>query len=148
MLFSQFCQLRRLVFDQSSPVHPDSLSRGGYYERDGGEGRTEEILVSNIGFTMLQFIRIYNFFFYCMRREILSGRKATITKEASATILIVLVSLGSISLPVFSRYLTYFRRRFCLDCSGSSATHSPSWKVWMYFCSVISKEGWPLFLVH
>ena len=30
MLFSKFCQLRRLiVFDQSSPVHPVSESRGG-----------------------------------------------------------------------------------------------------------------------
>ena len=26
---SQFCQLRRLVFDQSYPVHPVSESRGG-----------------------------------------------------------------------------------------------------------------------
>ena len=29
MLFSQFCHLRRLVFDQSSPVPPVSESRGG-----------------------------------------------------------------------------------------------------------------------
>ena len=29
MLFAQFCQLRRLVFDQSSPVQPISESRGG-----------------------------------------------------------------------------------------------------------------------
>ena len=29
MLFPYFCQLRRLVFDQSSPVQPISESRGG-----------------------------------------------------------------------------------------------------------------------
>ena len=29
MLFFQFCQLRRLVFDQSTPVQPISESRGG-----------------------------------------------------------------------------------------------------------------------
>ena len=47
--------MRRLVFDQSSPVHPVSESRGVYPERDGrrtDEGRTDgrtEILVSNFG---------------------------------------------------------------------------------------------------
>ena len=35
---SQAGQLRRLVFDQSSPVHPVSESRGGYPERDGAVG--------------------------------------------------------------------------------------------------------------
>ena len=36
MLFSQFCQLRRLIFHQSSPVYPVSESRGGgKYERYG-----------------------------------------------------------------------------------------------------------------
>ena len=35
-LFSYFCHLRRLVFDQSSPVHPVSeLRGGGYPERNG-----------------------------------------------------------------------------------------------------------------
>ena len=34
MLFSQFCPLRRLVFDQSSPVPP--FHQGGSPERDGG----------------------------------------------------------------------------------------------------------------
>ena len=39
MLFSQFCQLRRLVFDQSSPVQPISDFRGGYPECDRGRRR-------------------------------------------------------------------------------------------------------------
>ena len=34
MLFCQFCQLRRLVLDQSSPVQPVSKSRGGSPECD------------------------------------------------------------------------------------------------------------------
>ena len=29
LCFPKFCQLRRLVFDQSSPVHPVSELRGG-----------------------------------------------------------------------------------------------------------------------
>ena len=46
--------MRRLVFDQSSPVQPVSESRGGTLsvtEEDGGgrRRRTKEILVSNIG---------------------------------------------------------------------------------------------------
>ena len=49
--------MRRLVFDQSSPVHPVSESRGGSqsvtYERRT-DGRTEEILVSNFGFNKLK----------------------------------------------------------------------------------------------
>ena len=44
MLSSQFFHLRRLVFDQSSPVHPFSESRGGYHERYGGGARSTEIL--------------------------------------------------------------------------------------------------------
>ena len=37
MLSSQFCYMRILVFDQSSPVHPllESRGGGGYSERDG-----------------------------------------------------------------------------------------------------------------
>ena len=46
-----FCQLRRLVFDQSSPVHPLSDFRGGGLSLTNGGQRTE-ILVSNIGFTL------------------------------------------------------------------------------------------------
>ena len=43
--------MRRLVFDQRSPVHPVSESRGGWSERYGGRRRRRtEILVSNIGF--------------------------------------------------------------------------------------------------
>ena len=34
MLSSQFSNIRRTRFDQSSPVHPVSESRGGYPERD------------------------------------------------------------------------------------------------------------------
>ena len=50
MLFSKFYRLRRLVFDQSSPVHPVSDS-GGWSERDKWrmEDGSTEILVSNIG---------------------------------------------------------------------------------------------------
>ena len=59
MLFSYFCHLRRLVFDQSSPVNPISESRGGYRERHGQtdgrmDGRRTEILVSNIEFEATQ----------------------------------------------------------------------------------------------
>ena len=35
MLLSYFCNLRRLVFDQSSPVNPVSESRGRSPERYG-----------------------------------------------------------------------------------------------------------------
>ena len=55
-------QLRRLVFDQSSPVHPVSESRGGTLsvtEKDKGR-RTEEILVSNFGFYRGQDFKDYN----------------------------------------------------------------------------------------
>ena len=53
MLFSYFCQLRRLVFDQSSLVQPVSEYRGGPLSMtDGGEGQTMEILVSNIGYIL------------------------------------------------------------------------------------------------
>ena len=48
MLFCQFCQLRRLVFDQSSTVHPVSESRGGGGLSLTANGRSMEILVSNI----------------------------------------------------------------------------------------------------
>ena len=48
MLFSQFCELRRFVFDQSSPVHPVSEFRGGPLSVTKYRRRTE-ILVSNIG---------------------------------------------------------------------------------------------------
>ena len=46
-LLSQLCQLRRQVFDKSSPVHLVSESRGGGPESDEGGGWTD-ILVSNI----------------------------------------------------------------------------------------------------
>ena len=39
MLFSWFCYLRRFVFDQSSPVHPVSESRGGTLSVTEKEGR-------------------------------------------------------------------------------------------------------------
>ena len=48
-----FCHLRRLVFHQSSPVHPVSgYSGGGWSERDEQteDGGQTEILVSNTGF--------------------------------------------------------------------------------------------------
>ena len=49
MTFFQFCYLRRLVFDQSSPVHPVSESIGfGLSRTEDGGGQTE-ILVSHIG---------------------------------------------------------------------------------------------------
>ena len=41
--------MRKLVFDQSSPVHPVSESRGGTLRVTKDEGR-REILVSNFGF--------------------------------------------------------------------------------------------------
>ena len=42
-IFFQFCHLRRLVFDQSSPVHPISESRGGSTSvTKNGERRTDE----------------------------------------------------------------------------------------------------------
>ena len=51
MILSQFCHLRRLALNQSSPVQPISESRWGYHERykrtDGI--RRMEIIVSNIG---------------------------------------------------------------------------------------------------
>ena len=52
MISSKFCHLRRLVFDQSSPVHPVLESRGGTVSvtEDGRRRRrSTEILVSNIG---------------------------------------------------------------------------------------------------
>ena len=50
MLFSWFWQLRRLVFNQSSPVHPVSESRGGPLSvTDGRTDGPTGILVSNIG---------------------------------------------------------------------------------------------------
>ena len=56
MLFFLFCQLRTLVFDQCSPVHPVSDFRWGYPEHDKGwtNGQTE-ILVSSscsLGYTV------------------------------------------------------------------------------------------------
>ena len=48
-----FFQLRRLVFDQSSPVQPFAESWGGplsVTEEKAGAGQTEETLVSNIEF--------------------------------------------------------------------------------------------------
>ena len=55
MLSSQFSNIRRTQFDQSSPVQPVSDFRGGstsVTEKD--EGRTKEILVSNIGLFILE----------------------------------------------------------------------------------------------
>ena len=46
----------------------------------------------------------------------------------------------SISLPAFSRYWTYLRRRIFLDCSWSSATHCPSWKVWMFYVQLLPRK--------
>ena len=49
MLLLQFCYLRRLVFDQSSPVQPVSEFMGfGLSRTEDGGGQTE-ILVSHIG---------------------------------------------------------------------------------------------------
>ena len=48
----RFCHLRRLVFNQSSPVHPVSESRGGNLNVTNGE-RTK-ILVSNIGLIKIE----------------------------------------------------------------------------------------------
>ena len=42
--------MRRLVFDQSSPVHPISESRGGSTSVTKSEVRKTEFLVSNIGY--------------------------------------------------------------------------------------------------
>ena len=39
VLSNYFCQLRRLVFNHSSPVHPVSESRGGSLSVTDGEGR-------------------------------------------------------------------------------------------------------------
>ena len=41
---------RRFVFDQSSQVQPISEIRGGSTSVMEEDGRTEEVLVSNIGF--------------------------------------------------------------------------------------------------
>ena len=49
------CNLRRLVFDQSSPVHPVSESRGGTLNVTKSKVRRTEILVSNIGFNFFPF---------------------------------------------------------------------------------------------
>ena len=48
MLSSQFSNIRRTRFDQSSPVQPASESRGG--STSVTDGQTKEILVSNFGF--------------------------------------------------------------------------------------------------
>ena len=48
MLLSYFCQFRRLVFNQRSPVHPVSESRGGSTSVTKSKEKTE-ILVSNFG---------------------------------------------------------------------------------------------------
>ena len=47
------CQLRRLVFDQSSPVHPVSESRGGSMsvtDERTKDGRKSSCLISKHGF--------------------------------------------------------------------------------------------------
>ena len=57
MIYSSFSNIRTKRLDQSSPVHPVSVSReGGYPEHYGGwrrrtnvRGGQTEILVSNIG---------------------------------------------------------------------------------------------------
>ena len=57
MLLSYFCQLQRLVFDQSTPVHPVSDFRGGGLSVTDGErtdGQTE-IHVSYIGLTQIPY---------------------------------------------------------------------------------------------
>ena len=48
MLSSQFSNIRRMGFDQSSPVQPVSESRGG--SLSATDGRTKEILLSNLGY--------------------------------------------------------------------------------------------------
>ena len=54
---SQFCQLRRLVFNQGSPVNPVSESRGGPLSMTHEQTNHQtEILVSNIGFTAYSII--------------------------------------------------------------------------------------------
>ena len=45
MLFSKFCQFRRLFLDQSSPVHPVSESRGSTMSVADGEGQKSLCLI-------------------------------------------------------------------------------------------------------
>ena len=55
MLLCWFCQLRRIVFYQSSPVHPVSESRGGglsVMEKDREGRRRTQILASSIGYPL------------------------------------------------------------------------------------------------
>ena len=46
------CQMRRLVFDQSSPAHPASDFRGGTLSVREKDGQRMDILVSNIRFSL------------------------------------------------------------------------------------------------
>ena len=53
MLSSLFSNIRRLRFDQSSPVQPVSGGGSTSVTEDGGGQRTEEILVSNLGYVTI-----------------------------------------------------------------------------------------------
>ena len=56
----KFCQLRRLVFDQSSPVQPISKSRGGGGSPEKSGERKTKILVSNIRFNSPTIVGLLN----------------------------------------------------------------------------------------
>ena len=64
--------MRRLVFDQISPVQPVSESRGGWTEHDGKvrtkDEHRKEILVSNIGCSIFE---IYAFRLKAFNKNIL-----------------------------------------------------------------------------
>ena len=55
--------MRRLVFDQSSPVHPVSEYRGGGLSVTKDEVRSPEILVSNFGFNFGEIFVLVTFQF-------------------------------------------------------------------------------------
>ena len=59
MLSSYLSNIRRTRFNQSSPVHLVSESRGGSTNLTDGEGQTKEILVSNIGYLIASSSRIF-----------------------------------------------------------------------------------------
>ena len=55
-----FCQLRKLVFNQSSPLHPVSDFRVGTLS-DTKDGQGPETLVSNLGFMLVLFAEVIYF---------------------------------------------------------------------------------------
>ena len=63
MVFSYFYQLRRLVFNQSSSVHPVLESMGDTLSVTEDGGRTE-ILVSNVGCILTIILPNIVFFLY------------------------------------------------------------------------------------